>query len=198
MGALRRESGHQSDRTGARRSVLRHRDVGATRTARPKQLRLCVVPVLRRLVDHCRNLRRRAPRALAIVDPDQDRRVMTVAALPAAQRRFPSPPAARRSRKAMSSQGRRSSSKRRVHAKPAHDRPRKPCRLRFHREQCAPPAAEAPTTLRPRPQNPHRSRCAQPNSAPPYPRFPPYEAFGRRPRPEPRAPAKGRRPKPFS
>jgi hypothetical protein len=52
--------------------------------------------------------------------------------------------------------------------------------------------------LRPRPQNPHRSRRAQPNSALSYPRFPPYEAFGRRPRVKPRAPAKGRRPKPFS
>jgi len=39
---------------------------------------------------------------------------------------------------------------------------------------------------------------AQPNSVPSSPRFPPYEAFERRPRVEPRAPAKGRRPKPFS
>ena len=74
----------------------------------------------------------------------------------------------------------------------------KPGRLRSHREQCAPPAPEAPPALRPRPQNPHRSRRAQPNSALSYPRFPPYEAFGRRPRVKPRAPAKGRRPKPFS
>src|SRR5271166_637666 len=46
------------------------------------------LPVLRRPDDHCRNLRRRAPRALAITDPDQDRHLMIVAALPAAQRRF--------------------------------------------------------------------------------------------------------------
>src|SRR5271166_2001055 len=39
---------------------------------------------------------------------------------------------------------------------------------------------------------------ARPNSAHSCPRFPPYEAFGRRPRVKPRAPAKGRRPKPFS
>ena len=83
------------------------------------------LPVLRRPDDHCRNLRRRAPRALAITDPDQDRHLMTVAALPAAQRRFSSPPTARRSRKAMSSQGRRSSSKRRAHTRPSHPRPRK-------------------------------------------------------------------------
>src|SRR5208337_3233503 len=53
------------------------------------------LPVLRRPDDHCRNLRRRAPRALAITDPDQDRHLMIVAALPAAQRRFSSPPTAR-------------------------------------------------------------------------------------------------------
>ena len=50
---------------------------------------------------------------------------MTVAALPAAQRRFSSPPTARWSRKAMSSQGRRSSSKHRAHTRPSHPRPRK-------------------------------------------------------------------------
>ncbi len=74
----------------------------------------------------------------------------------------------------------------------------KPRHLRSHREQCAPPAPEAPPALRPRPQNPHGSRRAQPNSALSYPRFPPYEAFRRRPSVKPRAPAKGRRPKPFS
>src|SRR5271166_4018922 len=36
------------------------------------------------------------------------------------------------------------------------------------------------------------------NSAFSCPRFPPYEAFGRRPRAQSRAPAKGRPPKPFS
>ena len=39
---------------------------------------------------------------------------------------------------------------------------------------------------------------AQPNRASSFPRFPPYEAFGRRPRARPSAPAKGRRPKSFS
>src|SRR5271166_506648 len=68
-------------------------------------------------------------------------------------------------------------------------------RVTFHNE---PPAPEAPPALRPRTQNPHRSRRAQPNSALSYPRFPPYEAFERRPRVEPSASAKGRRPKPFS
>jgi len=41
-------------------------------------------------------------------------------------------------------------------------------RVTFHNE---PPAPEAPPALRPRTQNPHRSRRAQPNSALSYPRF---------------------------
>ena len=39
---------------------------------------------------------------------------------------------------------------------------------------------------------------AKPNRATSFPRFPPYQAFGRRPAPSPSAPAKGRPPKPFS
>ena len=39
---------------------------------------------------------------------------------------------------------------------------------------------------------------AQPNRASSFPRFPPYEAFGRRPRAQSQRPCKGRRPKPFS
>ena len=58
------------------------------------------------------------------------------------------------------------------------------------------PAPAATSAIRPRPSNPHRLRPAKPRLS--FPRFPPYEAFGRRPRAQPRAPAKGRRPKPFS
>jgi len=50
---------------------------------------------------------------------------MTVAALPAAQRRFPSPPAARRSRKAMSSQRPQTVSRPHAHTRPLHPRPQK-------------------------------------------------------------------------
>ena len=46
------------------------------------------MPVLRRPDDHRRNLRRPAPCAIAIAEPDQDRHLMTVAALPASQRRI--------------------------------------------------------------------------------------------------------------
>ena len=55
-------------------------------------------------------------------------------------------------------------------------------------------AVTTATPERSRPQNPHRARRAQPNSALSYPRFPPCEAFERRPHAKPRAPAKGRRP----
>ncbi len=47
---------------------------------------------------------------------------MIIAALSPSQRRFSSPPAARRSSKAMSSQGRQSFSDRRARARPAHTR----------------------------------------------------------------------------
>jgi hypothetical protein len=50
---------------------------------------------------------------------------MTVAALPASQRRFPSPPAARRCRKAMSSQRPQTLSARCAHARRSHARTRK-------------------------------------------------------------------------
>ena len=47
---------------------------------------------------------------------------MTVAALPAAQRRFSSPPAARRSKKAMSPQRLRTLSRRHPHVRPSYAR----------------------------------------------------------------------------
>ena len=62
------------------------------------------LPVLRRKDDRRRDIRRPAPRAVFIAEPDQNRHLMTVAAHPASQRRSPSLPAARRSGTAMSSQ----------------------------------------------------------------------------------------------
>ena len=61
------------------------------------------LPLLWRSDDHRRNLRRRAPRALAIADPDQDRHLMIIVTLPASLCLSPSPPLARQSRNAMSS-----------------------------------------------------------------------------------------------
>ena len=110
--------------------------------------------VLRRPDDHRRNLRRRAPCALAIADPDQDRHLMTVAALPASQRRFASPPAARRSRKAMSSRPPQTLSRRRAHTRRSHPRPRKSS------------SSSLPTTNtgRPRPRSPTSAPSATPKS----------------------------------
>ena len=139
---------------------------------------------------------RREPRALARAEPDQDRHLMTVAALPA-KRRFPSPPAARRSTKAMSSQRPQTLSRRRANARRSHMLALEKDRcLRLSPEQRAPPAPNAPRAFYPRPQNPHRSRPTK--QRPFLPAVSPYEAFGRRPRAQPRPPAKGRRPKPFS
>ena len=121
--------------------------------------------VLRRPDDHRRNLRRRAPRALAFADPDQDRHLMTVAALPAAQPRFSSPPTARWSRKAMSSQGRRSSSKRRAHIRPSHPRPRKTPSSSLPPRTMRATGPRSPTSAPSATPNPHRLRRAQPNSA---------------------------------
>ena len=150
------------------------------------------LPVLRRPDDHCRNLRRHAPRAPAITDPDQDRHLMTVAALPAAQRRFSSPPTARWSRKAMSSQPPQTLSQRRALRPPLASSP-KARRLRSRPDQRAPPAlhiGDPPPT----PKIP--TGCAQPDRAPSCP-FLLTSLSNAGPAPSP-APAKGRRPKPFS
>ena len=67
----------------------------------------------------------KARRALAVAEPDQDRHFMIdVAALPASQRPFSSPSAARRSRKASPSQDLRILSQRRARARPVHPRDR--------------------------------------------------------------------------
>jgi hypothetical protein len=154
--------------------------------------------VLRRPDDRRRNLRRRAPRAFFSADPHQDRHLMiAIAALPTAQRRSSSPPAARRSRKALSSQRPQTLSARRAHIRRSYARDRQSSSPSF------PPRTMGATS----PPKPHERSVrdpkipigrAQPNRAPSCPRFPPCEAFGRRPRAQPSAPAKGRRPKLFS
>ena len=119
------------------------------------------------------------PCAFAVAEPDQDRHLMTVAARPASQRRFPSPPAARRSRNATSSRPPHRLSSRRAHPRCSHPRPPKSPSSRS-RQQHRPPSATAPTSaIRPRSSNPHRPRSVK--QRPSSPRFPPYEAFKRRP-----------------
>ena len=121
---------------------------------------------------------------------------MTDAARPAVQRRFPSPPAARRSRNAMSSRSPHRPSSRRAHPRRPHPRPKKLVVSAPDKNTGRPFAPAATSAIRPRSSNPHRARPTK--QRPSSPRFPPYEAFKRRPRAKPRAPAKGRRPKPFS
>ena len=78
------------------------------------------LPVLRRPDDHRRDVRRPAPCAIAIPEPDQDRHLMTVATHPASHRRSPPPPAARRNTSAMPARGRQSSFDRRANASLPH------------------------------------------------------------------------------
>src|SRR5271165_3620450 len=153
------------------------------------------MPVLRRPDDHHRDVRRRTPCAIATAKPDQDRHLMIITALPASQPGFSSPPAARRSRKPMSSRGRQPSSDRRARARPAHtrDQTRLPSSVpppRFARHQ--------PATNASRPDPKISVGRARPNGVPSYPRFPPWEAFERRPQNPYDRPANGRRPKPFT
>ena len=88
-------------------------------------LRLGAAALLWRSDDHRQNLRRRAPRALAIADPDQDRHLMIIVTLPASLCLSPSPPLARRSRNAMSSRPPQTLSSRCAHTHRSHPRPRK-------------------------------------------------------------------------
>ena len=117
---------------------------------------------------------------------------MTVAALPVTQRRFASPPAARRSRKAMSTPPPQNSLQ--------APRPHPPPSSSPSKKHVVFIPADNTSRLRPRP--PHRRSirdlqipiaCAQPSRRPILP-----AVSSRRPRVKPRAPAKGRRPKPFS
>ena len=108
------------------------------------------LPVLRRPDDHRRDLRRRAPRAIAIPEPDQDRQLMTVAPHPAVHRRSPPPPAARRNTSATPARGRQPSCARDQRLAPAHRR---------HRKRPTPPL---PTKT---PSAPGRRRLARQPSA---------------------------------
>ena len=153
------------------------------------------MPVLRRPDDHRRNLRRRAPCALAIADPDQDRHLMTDrrASRLATPYRLRLQPRAGAGTRCPHDLRRLSPA---AAPTPAARilAPEKARRLRSRRQHWPPPAPAATWAIRPRPPNPHRSRPAK--QRPSSPRFPPYEAFGRRPRAQPHRPAKGRRPKP--
>ena len=135
---------HRARPPSARRAQDPARQRASRSRQRDRNTFVCApMPVLRRPHDHRRDVRRSAPWALTAAEPDQDRHLMIIAALPASQRRFPSPPPARRTRKLMSSRGRQSFCDRCDRATPAHlatelARPR-----RFPRQDCEPPARTA-------------------------------------------------------
>jgi Putative transposase/SMP-30/Gluconolactonase/LRE-like region len=114
------------------------------------------------------------PRALAAAEPDQDRHLMTAAAHPASQRCFSSPPAARwNSRRCL--QQLASPSPSAAHARTSQHPPQKSSSSSF-------PPRTIPATS---PRSPTSASSATPrarrNSATSYPRFPPWQAFERRP-----------------
>jgi len=82
--------------------------------------------LLRRPDDHRRDVRRAAPLALVVAEPDQDRQFMTVAPRSASHRRSPSPPAARRNTSATPARGRQSSCDRAQPLAPVHRLNRNP------------------------------------------------------------------------
>ena len=115
---------------------------------------------------------------------------MIIVALPASLRLSPSPPLARRSRNAMSSRPPQTLSSRRAHTRRSHPRPRKSASCSL--------LTITPAALHPRRHmgDPVRDpkipiAPAQPNRASSFPRFPPYEAFGRRPRAQSQRACKG-------
>ena len=139
-----------------------------------------LLPVLRRPDDRRRDLRRAAPRAVPIAEPHQDRHLMTDATHPASQRRSLSPPAARRNKSAMSARG-----------QPVFPRPMRTLRARAsspsetasrrrfrreHREHRWPPTPRSPAV-----RDPQIPIVALAKRSPTSPRFPPWEAFERRP-----------------
>lgn len=106
---------------------------------------------------------------------------MTIVALPASLSLSPSPPLARQSRNAMPSRPSQTLSSCCAHTRCSHPRPRKSASCSI--------LTITPVALHPPPLHGRSVRDpkipigpAQPNRASSFPWFPPYEAFGRRPR----------------
>jgi hypothetical protein len=133
--------------------------------------------VLPRPHDHHRDVRRRTPYAIAIAKSDQDRHLMIITALPASQRGFSSP------------QPRAGAEADVLTRSPLLLRPPCPRQARPHWRSNTPAVVSpAPRLLRHQPPGPSAILKisidrARPNSVPSCPRFPPWEAFERRPRP---------------
>ena len=165
----KRSPRHRSRRSGGRS----RRDVAPRLLRRRADARVAAPD------DHRRDVRERAPCAVATAEPDQDRHLMTVAAHSASQRRFSSPPAARRSMTPLTSRRHRSSFDRRAGAQTRDFaiNPARPCPSR--RQDYASPAIAATNASVRDPQIPIGR---VPPQRPSSPRFPPSEAFERRPR----------------
>jgi hypothetical protein len=115
---------------------------------------------------------------------------MTIVALPASLSLSPSPPLARQSRNAMPSRPSQTLSSCCAHTRCSHPRPRKSASCSI--------LTITPVALHPPPLHGRSVRDpkipigpAQPNRASSFPWFPPYEAFGRRPRPQSQRACKG-------
>jgi hypothetical protein len=120
---------HRARPPSARRAqVPRQALAGRDRQRRRTPFARTPLPMLRRPDDHHRDVRGRAPCAVATAEPDQDRHLTTVTAHSASQRRSPSLSAAPRSTTALTSPRPKRRSKHRADAKPApaHDRTASP------------------------------------------------------------------------
>lgn len=141
--------------------------------------------MLRRPNVRRRDVRRRASRAPSVADPDQDRQLMS--AFPpslAPQRRSSSPPPARRRRQTLRARGPQTLSDRARRAEPSMPLPEQARRSPANRPKPPLPLVPDPAAAAPRSSNPHRS--LQRKQRPSCPRFPPREAFERRPQLQPR------------
>ena len=172
-------------------AVRKSKPAGAPSSRRAARMRSAAwapLPLLWRSDDYRRNLRRRAPRALAS-PTGSGSTPHEIAALPASLCLSPSPPLARRSRNAMSSRPPQTLSSRCAPPSLASSPPKK--RVVFAPDDdtgCPPPPPPHGRSVRD-PKIPIGP--AQPNRVSSFPRFPPYEAFGRRPRAQSQRACKG-------
>ena len=153
--------------------------------------------LLRRSDDRDRNLRRRAPRAIAIAEPNQDRHLMSDGAvLSPSQPRSPSTPANAGPSWRCSFAAPRPSPSAELTPRPYRAAANQARWPRPNSRNHTPPALAAIPALSPRPSNPHSSRSPRQSLF-----LPAVSSQGgfRTPAPRPRARSCwGRRPKPFT
>ena len=148
----------------------------------PKPCSRASMSLLWRPHDRHRNFRRRAPCALAFTEPDQDRHLMSDGAvLTPSQRPSSSTPANRRKRPALSARRPQTLTNRRTHAVPSSRR-RRPSPLTSSKlTKSRASGSRTDTRAQPCDRQIPIGR-ARPDRASSGPRFPPWQAFERRPR----------------